>query len=127
MQDGVNFTAQNVKAAAKVCLLGQTVVNNLFPNGDDPLGETIRFKNIPFKIIGVLSKKGENTFGQDQDDVILTPVTTVQKRITATTYYQPLMKTQQKRLLPRSNRFCGHPTNCNAVLMTILRSEHRRN
>jgi putative ABC transport system permease protein len=90
LQDGVNITAQNVKAAAKVCLLGQTVVNNLFPNGDDPLGETIRFKNIPFKIIGVLSKKGENTFGQDQDDVILTPVTTVQKRITATTYYQSI-------------------------------------
>jgi putative ABC transport system permease protein len=54
------------------------------------LGKNIRFKNIPFKIIGVLSKKGENTFGQDQDDVILTPVTTVQKRVLATTYYQTI-------------------------------------
>lgn len=90
LQDGVNFTSQDVKAASKVCIIGQTVINNLFPSGDDPLGKTIRFKNIPFKIIGVLSKKGENTFGQDQDDIILTPVTTVQKRITATTYYQTI-------------------------------------
>ena len=61
---------------------------NLFPDGGDVIGKTIRFKNIPFKIIGVLSKKGDNSFGQDQDDMILTPVTTVQKRILATTYYQ---------------------------------------
>ena len=88
LQDGISFTIQDVKSAAKVCLIGQTVMNNLFPNGEDPLGKNIRFKNIPFKIIGVLSKKGENTFGQDQDDVILTPVSTVQKRILATTYYQ---------------------------------------
>ncbi|MGE5108730.1 MAG: ABC transporter permease [Sphingobacteriales bacterium] len=90
LQDGVAFTNQDVKTAAKVCLVGQTVISNLFPNGEDVLGKNIRFKNIPFKIIGVLSKKGENTFGQDQDDVILTPVTTVQKRISATTYYQTI-------------------------------------
>jgi len=88
LQDGVPFTSQDVKSAAKVCLVGQTIINNLFPNGEDALGKNIRFKNIPFKIIGVLSKKGENTFGQDQDDVILAPLTTVQKRILATTYYQ---------------------------------------
>lgn len=90
LQDGVPFTSQDVKSAAKVCLVGQTVINNLFPNGEDVLGKNIRFKNIPFKIIGVLGKKGENTFGQDQDDVILTPVTTVQKRVLATTYYQTI-------------------------------------
>ncbi len=90
LEDGVFFTEQDVNTAAKVCLLGQTVINNLFPNGDYALGKTVRFKNIPFKIIGVLSKKGENTFGQDQDDVILTPITTVQKRILATTYYQTI-------------------------------------
>jgi len=90
LQDGVAFTSQDVKAASKVCLVGQTIVKNIFPDGADPVGKTIRFKNIPFKIIGVLSKKGENTFGQDQDDVILTPVTTVQKRILATTYYQSI-------------------------------------
>ena len=90
VEDGNNFTAQDVKSAAKVCLVGQTIVTNLFPGGEDPVGKYIRFKNIPFKIVGVLSKKGENTFGQDQDDIILTPVTTVQKRITATIYYQSI-------------------------------------
>ncbi len=90
LQDGVPFTSQDVKSASKVCLVGQTIITNLFPDGEDVLGKNIRFKNIPFKIIGVLSKKGENTFGQDQDDVILTPVTTVQKRILATTYYQTI-------------------------------------
>lgn len=90
LADGAPFTSQDVKTAAKVCLIGQTVKSNLFPNGEDPLGKNIRFKNIPFKIIGVLGKKGENTFGQDQDDVILTPITTVQKRILATTYYQTI-------------------------------------
>ena len=90
LQDGVSFTSQDVKTASKVCLLGQTVMNNLFPDGADPVGRIIRFKNIPFKVIGILSKKGENTFGQDQDDVILTPVTTVQKRLLATTYYQTI-------------------------------------
>lgn len=90
LQEGVPFTDEDVTTSAKVCLVGQTVVNNLFPDGSDPIGKTIRFKNIPFKIIGVLSKKGENTFGQDQDDVILAPVTTVQKRILATIYYQTI-------------------------------------
>ncbi len=88
LKDGVMFTERDVKTFAKVCVVGQTVVNNLFPNGEDPVGKNIRFKNIPFKIIGVLDKKGENTFGQDQDDLILTPYTTVQKRILATTYFQ---------------------------------------
>ena len=90
LQDGSNFTAQDVRAASKVCLIGQTVAGYLFPNGDDPLGKSIRFRNIPFKIIGVLGKKGENAFGQDQDDVLLTPYTTVQKRIAATIYYQAI-------------------------------------
>ncbi|MFT3678066.1 MAG: ABC transporter permease [Chitinophagaceae bacterium] len=85
---GNSFSLQDDKAAAKVCLIGQTVVANLFPDGDDPLDKTIRFKNIPFKVIGILSKKGENTFGQDQDDVILCPVTTMQERISSTIYYQ---------------------------------------
>ncbi|WP_018610826.1 ABC transporter permease [Segetibacter koreensis] len=90
LQDGNPFTNQDVKTAAKVCLVGQTVINNLFPNGEAVVGKSIRFKNIPFKIVGVLSKKGENTFGQDQDDVILTPITTVQKRVLATIYYQTI-------------------------------------
>jgi putative ABC transport system permease protein len=90
LQAGTSFTNQDVKSADKVCLIGQTVLNNLFPDGGDVLGKNIRFKRIPFKIIGVLSKKGENTFGQDQDDVILSPISTVQKRILSTTYYQTI-------------------------------------
>lgn len=90
LQDGINFTNQDVKSAAKVCLIGQTVLKNLFPDGEDALGKNIRFKKIPFKIIGILSKKGENTFGQDQDDVILSPISTVQKRILSTTHYQAI-------------------------------------
>ncbi len=90
LQSGVSFTNHDVKSAAKVCLVGQTIVDNLFPNEENVVGKSIRFKSIPFKIIGVLSKKGQNSFGQDQDDIILTPVTTVQKRILATTYYQTI-------------------------------------
>ena len=90
VDEGVNINSQDVKTEAKICLIGQTVIANLFPGGDEVLGKTIRFNKIPFKIVGVLSKKGENTFGQDQDDVILTPYTTVQKRILATIYYQTI-------------------------------------
>jgi putative ABC transport system permease protein len=90
LKEGIMFSDQDVKSASKVCLVGQTVAGNLFPNGDDLLGKTIRFKNIPFRIIGLLDKKGENAFGQDQDDIILTPYTTVQKRISATIYYQAI-------------------------------------
>ena len=91
IQDGIAFTDQDVNASAKVCLIGQTVVSYLFPDGSDPLGKTIRFKDIPFRIIGVLSKKGTNTFGQDQDDVILAPLSSVMKRILATIYYQTFL------------------------------------
>lgn len=85
---GVPFTQQDDKEAAKVCLIGQTVAQNIFPDGEDPVGKTIRFRNIPFKVIGLLSKKGENTFGQDQDDVILCPVNTIQERLVSTIYFQ---------------------------------------
>lgn len=90
LQDGVAFTDDDVRASAKVCLLGQTVVKSLFPNGESPVGKIIRFNNIPFQVIGVLSAKGQSSFGQDQDDVILTPYTTVQKRILATIYFRTL-------------------------------------
>ncbi len=75
---------------AKVCLLGQTVVQNLFGPSADPVGQVIRFKKIPFLVIGVLAPKGLNTFGQDQDDLILAPYTTVQKRILAITWIQSI-------------------------------------
>lgn len=85
---GNMFTESDIHKAAKVCVVGQTVVDNLFTNGEDPLGKTIRYGSIPMKIIGVLEAKGYNSMGMDQDDLILAPYTTVQKRILAITYLQ---------------------------------------
>ncbi|MEN2435003.1 ABC transporter permease [Weeksellaceae bacterium A-14] len=90
IQEGSMFTEDDVESYAKVCVIGKTVQENLFPN-EDPVGKMLRFKKIPFKIIGVLKEKGENTFGQDQDDIILAPYTAVQKRILAQTYLQSIV------------------------------------
>lgn len=86
IEQGVMFGEAEVKTAAKVCVVGKTVVDNLFTNGEDPVGQTIRFNKIPMKIIGVLASKGDNTMGMDQDDLILAPFSTVQKRVLAITY-----------------------------------------
>ena len=91
LQSGSMFTDAEVKSASKVALIGQTVVENVFPDGQEPVGQMIRFNNIPFKVIGVLEEKGENTFGQDQDDVVIAPFTTVQKRILAIDYLNQIM------------------------------------
>lgn len=91
IKDGSMFTDEDVKTSAKVAVIGKTIVENLFSTGENPIGATIRFNKIPFKIIGVLSEKGENTFGQDQDDVILAPYTAVQKRVLASTYLQSIV------------------------------------
>lgn len=88
LKDGIPFTNADVLTSAKVCLIGQTVIDNIFPNGENPIGKVIRFNAIPFQIIGILNPKGQNAFGQDQDDIIIAPYTTVQKRILATIYYQ---------------------------------------
>jgi len=90
LKAGSEFTNEDVNGAAKVCLVGQTVVDNIFDPADDPVGKIIRFNKIPFKIIGVLGTKGENAFGQDQDDIIIAPYTTVQKRILAIPYIQTI-------------------------------------
>lgn len=90
LKDGRIFNEQELNSSSKVCVLGQTVVENLFTNGESPIGKTIRFNKIPFKVIGVLAEKGENTFGQDQDDIIIAPYTTVQKRIMAITWVQSI-------------------------------------
>ena len=84
--DGEVFTDSEVKTSAKVCILGQTVVDNLFPDGSDPIGKVVRFNSIPFRVIGVLKKKGYNSMGMDQDDLVLAPYTAVMKRILAQTY-----------------------------------------
>jgi putative ABC transport system permease protein len=88
LKDGIPFNDQDVQSMAKVCLLGQTVISNLFTNGENPIGKYIRFGKIPMMVIGTLVAKGENAFGQDQDDVIMAPYTTVQKRILSTIYFQ---------------------------------------
>lgn len=82
------FTDQDIKRAAKVCIVGQTIVDNLFPDGEEPVGKVIRFNSIPFTIIGVLESKGYNSMGQDQDDIVLAPYTTVMKRVLAIDYIQ---------------------------------------
>ena len=88
VEDGEMFGNDEIRTAAKVCLVGKTVVDNLFPGGEDPVGRVIRFKSIPFRIVGVLKSKGYNSFGMDQDDVVLAPYTTVMKRILSVTYLE---------------------------------------
>lgn len=90
IKEGIVFSEQDVRASAKVCLLGKTVVDNLFPNGEDPIGKIIRFGKIPFQVIGVLAPKGTSNFGQDQDDIIIAPYTTVQKRIQSSIYFNQI-------------------------------------
>ncbi|HXX63186.1 MAG TPA: ABC transporter permease [Bacteroidota bacterium] len=84
------YTDQDVKAAAKVCVLGKTVADVLFPDAS-PVGQTVRIRNVPCKVIGVLTKKGQNAMGQDQDDVILAPWTTVKRRLTWFPYLRQVL------------------------------------
>ena len=86
IEEGDMFTEEDIRTSAKVCVIGKTVADNLFTKGEDPVGRVIRFKSIPFRVVGVLKSKGYNTFGMDQDDLILAPYTTVMKRIMAITY-----------------------------------------
>ena len=95
IQNGNMFNKNDDRAAAKVCVVGLTVVTNLFGEGANPVGQTIRINRIPFKIIGVLEKKGQNTFGQDQDDIVLAPFATVQKRMLSTTNVHMIMASAQ--------------------------------
>jgi putative ABC transport system permease protein len=85
LQSGTVFSDGDERGATKVCIVGQTIVDNLF-SGEDPIGKIIRIGKLPFKIVGVLSVKGQSSFGQDQDDIIMAPFSTVQKKIMGTTY-----------------------------------------
>ena len=116
IQSGDAFTEEDIKKSAKVCVVGKTIVDELFPDGSDPVGKTIRFKSIPFRIVGVLKSKGYNSWGMDQDNVIIAPYTTVMKRIMAQTFFSSI--------------------NCSAIteemtdqaieeLTTILRNNHK--
>ena len=88
VEDGDMFSDQDVQTAAKVCVIGKTVVDNLFPCGENPVGKVIRFQKLPFRVVGVLKSKGYNSMGMDQDDLILAPYTTIQKKILAITHLQ---------------------------------------
>ena len=86
VEQGEMFTENDIRTAAKVCVIGKTIVDNLFPDGSDPIGKVIRCNQIPFRVIGVLKSKGYNSMGIDQDDVVLAPYSTVMKRLLAQTY-----------------------------------------
>lgn len=86
VEQGEMFTENDIRTAAKVCVIGKTIVDNLFPDGSDPIGKVIRCNQIPFRVIGVLKSKGYNSMGMDQDDVVLSPYSTVMKRLLAQTY-----------------------------------------
>nr|WP_319997210.1 ABC transporter permease [uncultured Draconibacterium sp.] len=90
LEDGRIFTEKEIKSLAKVCIVGKTVVENIFTSGIDPIGQTIRFGGIPLKVIGVLKEKGQNGMGMDQDDMILAPYTSVQRRMLAITHIQSI-------------------------------------
>lgn len=86
ISQGEMFTDQDIVSSAKVCVIGKTIVDNLFPNQEDPVGKVVRFGKVPFTIVGVLTPKGYNSMGQDQDNVVLAPYTTIQKRVSNINY-----------------------------------------
>lgn len=114
--DGDVFTEHDIKTAAKVCLIGQTVVDELFTNGENPVGKVIRFGTIPFRIVGVLESKGYSSMGMDQDDLIIAPYTTVQKRILAITHLQEIVCSALSE---------GYTDDAIGEITDILRTNHR--
>ena len=88
IDNGEMFSEADIQSSAKVCVIGKTIVDNLFPDGEDPVGRIVRFSKIPFRVVGVLKSKGYNSMGMDQDDIVLAPYTTVMKRLLAQTYLQ---------------------------------------
>lgn len=116
ISSGRFYTAKEIKTAAKVCVLGQTIVDNVFPDGADPIGQTVRFDKIPFKVIGVFKEKGDNTFGDDQDDVMLAPYSTIMKRITRETYLRAIVFSAKSE---------DKITETSAEIEELLRISHR--
>ncbi|MDE6062510.1 MAG: ABC transporter permease [Duncaniella sp.] len=116
VEDGELFTEADIKSAAKVCVAGKTVVDNLFPNGENPIGKVVRFGKIPFTITGVLKSKGTNSMGMDQDDVVIAPYTTVMKRILAVDYLgQVVASALSEEMTPEATE----------EITELLRSNHR--
>ena len=118
VEDGDIFSEQDVKTAAKVCLVGKSVVDELFPDGESPVGKVIRFGKIPLRIVGVLESKGYNSMGMDQDDLILAPYTTVQKRILRTNH--KLKATDEDDFTIRSQQELSSMLTSTTDMMTLL-------
>ena len=115
LKDGRCFTDDDVRAAAKVCVIGQVVADNLF-SGDDPIGQVIRIRNIPFRVLGVLSEKGESSFGGSQDDAIIIPYSTAMKRLTRNDYV---------RFAMLSARSATQVAAAEAQIAALLRQRHK--
>ncbi|HJV77155.1 MAG TPA: ABC transporter permease [Paludibacter sp.] len=116
VDNGSVFSDQQIASAAKVCVVGKTVIKNLFPNGDNPVGKVIRFNKIPFTIIGTLKAKGYNSMGMDQDDIVLAPYTTIQKRLLAITYIQGIFASATTE---------NATENATAEISSMLRKNHK--
>jgi macrolide transport system ATP-binding/permease protein len=112
LASGRAFTSEEAESAAPVCLLGQSVVNNVFPDGDNPIGAIVRVKNFPLKVIGVLSVKGQSSYGQDQDDVVLTPFYTAQRKVLGSSQVLATVTTSTGNgsTNPVLNPYAGVPT-----------------
>ena len=108
VERGSAFTQREVDTAADVCLIGQTVVENLFGN-EDPVGQTIRVQNLPFRVIGLLSSKGQSPFGNDEDDTLIMPFTTVQKKIVGIDWLNFVMcsATSREAIYPAEQQLAG--------------------
>ena len=116
VDNGEMFTEADIQSSAKVCVIGKTIVDNLFPDGSDPVGKVIRFSKIPFRVVGVLISKGYNSMGMDLDDIVLAPYTTVMKRLLAVTYLQGIYASAI------SEDMTDYATD---EITTILRREHK--
>jgi putative ABC transport system permease protein len=116
VENGEMFSEADIQSSAKVCVIGKTIVDNLFPDGTDPVGHVIRFSKIPFRVVGVLKSKGYNSMGMDQDDIVLAPYSTVMKRLLATTSLQGIYASAL------SEDMTDQATD---EITTILRREHK--
>ncbi|HTX88445.1 MAG TPA: ABC transporter permease, partial [Bacteroidales bacterium] len=104
IQSGSIWGPNDEKSATKVCVVGQTVAKNLFGEGADPVGKMVRINKIPFKIIGMMAQKGQNAWGQDQDDIVIAPFSTVQERMLTITYINSIMvSAKSEALIPEAS------------------------
>jgi putative ABC transport system permease protein len=113
---GSNFTDADARTGTKVCIIGKTVATNLFGDGVDPVGQSVRIKQEPFKVIGLLQEKGSNSFGQDQDDIIIAPLATVQHKLMGITWVNNIMA---------SSITAEATTPATQDVTDILRQQHR--